>query len=150
MFKAWTTKEEDDLLVEYKQLSLDEIAEKHNRSKKAIEIRLQDIAVKMYNDNKPDDEILSSTGVNKELLMKRKESKEREREKKNKEKEQKVLDKIAEIYSEEITDTRSTSSNIEPPTNELRLEVKELRLEIKELRLLFKELQSTLVELNKK
>lgn len=151
MFKTWTPKEEEDLLVEYRQqMPMEEIATKHNRSKKAIEVRLQDIAVKMHLDNKPDDEILTSTGVNKETLLKRKESKEKEREKKGKEREQQMLNKVAEIYN---FDTKSTSSNetiVDQPVNDLRLEVKELRLEIKEMRLMFKELQSLITELSKK
>lgn len=142
MFKTWTTKEEEDLLIEYKQqIPMEEIATKHNRSKKAIEVRLQDLAVKMHIDNKTDDEILSATGVNKETMTKRKEAKEKEREKKEKDREQQLLNKVSEIYSSSTSSAESTS---ESPINDLRLEVKELRLEIKEMRLMFKELMSKL------
>ena len=141
MFKTWSTKEEEDLLIEYGQkLPIDEIATKHNRSKKAIEVRLQDIAVKMHIDNKTDDEIMLATGVNKETMTKRKEAKEKEREKKEKEREQQLLNKVSEIYSS----SSSTEPVSDSPITELRLEVKELRLEIKEMKLMFRELMSEL------
>lgn len=140
-FKVWTSKEEEELLSEYKELSLDDIAVKHNRSKRAIEIRLQDLAVRMLNDNKTEEEILESTGVNKDLLLKRKEAKEKEKERK----EQKMSN-----ISDNDNKSSSSNENSQDTINELRLEVKELRLEIKEMRLLFKELQCNLQEFIKK
>lgn len=144
MFKIWTPKEEEELLNEYKQITIDEISVKHTRSKKAIEVRLQDIAVRMHLDNKTDEEILSSTGVNKETLLKRKESKDKEREKKCKEKEQQMLSKVADIYSES-----SNSDNQDTNITELRLEIKELRLEVKEMKLVFKELYTIISNIHK-
>lgn len=62
LFRSWTKEEENDLLVEFKSLPIDEIATKHNRTKRAIEIRLQDIAVKMDNNGVSRETILSETG----------------------------------------------------------------------------------------
>lgn len=78
LFRSWTKEEENDLLVEFKSLPIDEIATKHNRTKRAIEIRLQDIAVKMDNNGVSRETILSETGVSSEALEKRKKEKEKE------------------------------------------------------------------------
>lgn len=110
MFKAWTKEEENNLLTEYKELSIDEIATKHDRTKRAIEIRLQDIAVKMEQDGITDDIILQTTGVSKETILNRKKSKDKETHK-----------PVLEF-------------------KEMQLELKEIKLELKELKLLIKEL----------
>lgn len=112
MFKAWTKEEENNLLTEYKELSIDEIATKHDRTKRAIEIRLQDIAVKMEQDGVSDDIILQTTGVSKETILARKKSKDKDKE------------------------THKQMSEFK----EMQLELKEIKLELKELKLLIKEL----------
>ncbi len=130
MFKAWTPKEEEELLQEYKEISLDEIAEKHNRSKRAIETRLQDIAVKLYNENTSEEDILSLTGINKDILLKRKEYKDKEKIKKTKNNDEPI--------------------NSNTDINDLRLEIKDLKLEIKDMRMMYKELTNLIIQMHSK
>jgi len=117
-FKLWTEIEENELLQEFKEISIDDIATKHNRSKKAIEIRLQDLAIKMEANGIPYETILLSTGISKELIENRKKSKEK---------------------NNEVSNTLDTK--------ELALELKEIKLEIRELRLNMKSIEEMIKEI---
>lgn len=64
VFKRWTDDEEAQLLKEFKMNSIDEIAFIHGRSKKAIDMRLQDIAIRMIKKGISPDEVYSATGKN--------------------------------------------------------------------------------------
>lgn len=161
MTKFWSKQEESDLISEFGTLSIDDISKKHNRSVRAIELRLQDIATKMYdNDNSEESllDILNKTGVNKELILKRKKTKEREQELKTtkSENKKKMIDKLSEIYdgsSDSGNSIKSTLINCNVSKNNTEsdksvyLEVKQLRLETKELRLEIKELKLELTEI---
>ncbi len=119
MFKAWSKEEENNLLIEFKELSIDDIAIKHNRTKRAIELRLQDIAVIMEKDGISDDIILQTTGVSKKNLLIRKKSKEKKTDK---------------------SDTLSENKEIRLELKEIKLELKAFNLKLKELKLLIEEL----------
>lgn len=120
MFKTWSKQEEVDLLNEFKNMSIDDIATKHNRSSRAIELRLQDIAIKMEQDGNSYDTIFEATNVSRETIESRKIEKDKEKKEKDKNKDKDKSDDI----------------------KELKLEIRELKLEIKELKLLVKEITS--------
>ena len=64
IFKRWTDDEETQLLKEFKMNSIGEIAFIHGRSKKAIDMRLQDIAIRMIKKGISPDEVYTMTGKN--------------------------------------------------------------------------------------
>ena len=84
-FRKWSSDEEQRLLNEVKEnIPLSEIAKIHDRSRRAIDIRLADIAVKMSDTMTPD-EVFEKTKMTTEQVNKRKEDqlKEKELKKKN-------------------------------------------------------------------
>lgn len=84
-FRKWSSDEEERLLNEVKEnIPLSEIAKIHDRSRRAIDIRLADIAVKMSDTMTPD-EVFEKTKMTTEQVNKRKEDqlKEKELKKKN-------------------------------------------------------------------
>lgn len=102
MFKAWTKEEESNLLIEFKELSIDEIATKHDRTKRAIEIRLQDIAVKMEQDGVSHELIFTATGVSKETILVRIKEKEKKKPNTSELKEIKLELRIIKLELKEI------------------------------------------------
>lgn len=68
-FKRWTDSEEDELLKEIsEEMPIYAISKAHGRSKKAIELRLLDIAIRMRNNGISDSEILKKTGCSNEQI----------------------------------------------------------------------------------
>lgn len=72
-FKKWTEMEEQQLMNEFEQgLDIAEMAKKHNRSIRAIQIRLSDIAVKLNKAGVSLPAIFKSTGQTENDIIKRK------------------------------------------------------------------------------
>lgn len=83
-FKRWTPEEEVLLLNEISSsVPIYQIARSHDRSKKAIEIRLADIGIKLKNSGLSFDEIKTKTGLTEEQINERIKSIEEERNKTN-------------------------------------------------------------------
>lgn len=72
-FKRWDDNEEKQLLKEIQQgLQVYQICKIHERSKKAIEIRLQDIAIRMLSNGLSYDKIKEQTSITEEQIIARK------------------------------------------------------------------------------
>lgn len=79
-FKRWTPEEETLLLNEISEsIPIYQIAKAHDRSKKAIEIRLADIGIKLKNSGLSFDEIKTKTGLSEEQINERIKTVEEER-----------------------------------------------------------------------
>lgn len=84
-FKKWDINEEHQLLREVAdKIPIYGIAKIHNRSKKAIEIRLQDIGIRMLSNGFTYDDIMNKTYMSEEQLKLRMMQKEQEKSQNNK------------------------------------------------------------------
>lgn len=71
-FVKWSDAEEQQLLKEVQEgLLISAIAKVHNRSKKAIEIRLQDISIRMVDNGCTYDEVFEKTKCTEEQIKNR-------------------------------------------------------------------------------
>lgn len=71
-FKKWSPDEEQKVLTSVQNNKpIAEIALEHGRSKRAIELRLADIAVKLHNNGFDDEYIYNITKITKPVILKR-------------------------------------------------------------------------------
>lgn len=118
-FRKWTDLEEKELLKEVSEgLPIYAISRAHDRSKKAIEIRLQDIAIRMIDSGSTYEEAFNKTKMTEEQIKLRLLQIDSEK------KEKKQLSKTEQPIRQMVTPDQSLLESIRADIRELKTDLK--------------------------